>query len=95
MGFIEYFKLLENPGDSGQTCHSLIEIIFITVCAYICGTNRWDGVFEFAQAREAWLRRYLRLANGIPSRVTYWRAFTNIKPQSFQYSKRLYEILDF
>ena len=83
-GFIEYFRLIENPKQSEKTAHNLIEIIFISVCAYICGANSWDGVFEFAKAREPWLRKYIPLANGIPSRVTYWRAFTFIEPSSFQ-----------
>ena len=83
-GFIEYFKLIENPKQSGKTSHSLLEIIFISVCAYICGANSWDGVFEFAKSRESWLRKYIPLANGVPSRVTYWRTFTCLNPQSFQ-----------
>jgi DDE_Tnp_1-associated len=88
MGFIEYFKLIANPENSRETGHSLIEIVFIAVCAYICGANSWDGVFEFAQTREAWLRKYIRLINGVPSRVTYWRTFTNINPYNFQKSFR-------
>ena len=83
-GFIEYFKLIEDPKQSEKTAHNLIEIIFISVCAYICGANSWDGVFEFAKARESWLRKYIPLVNGVPSRVTYWRAFTFIEPNSFQ-----------
>ena len=70
MGFIEYFKLIEDPRQSSKTSHSLLEIIFISVCAYICGANSWDGVFEFAKTREGWLRKYRSLENGVPSRVT-------------------------
>jgi predicted transposase YbfD/YdcC len=84
IGFIEYFKLLEDPKQSRKTGHNLFEIIFISVCAYICGANSWDGVFEFAKAREVWLRKYILLENGIPSRVTYWRAFSTLNPHSFQ-----------
>jgi predicted transposase YbfD/YdcC len=83
-GFIEYFKLVENPNQSSKTSHSLLEIIFISVCAYLCGANSWDGVSEFAKAREAWLRRHISLANGLPSRATYWRAFASLEPQGFQ-----------
>lgn len=86
LGFIEYFKLLEDPQNSRRTSHSLLEVIFISICAYICGANSWDGVYEFALTREAWLRKYLSLVNGLPSRVTYWRAFTNLNPQTFQKS---------
>ena len=59
--FIEYFAMLKDTRVSGRTSHSLLEVIFITVCAYICGANSWEGVLEFAQARESWLRRYIVL----------------------------------
>ena len=84
IGFIEYLKLIEDPKQSGKTCHSLFETIFISVCAYICGANSWDGVFEFARAREEWLKKFINISNGVPSRVTYWRAFTNLDPHIFQ-----------
>jgi len=84
VGFIEYFKLIEDTKQNRKTGHNLLEIIFISVCAYICGANSWDGVFEFAKTRESWLRKYIPLENGIPSRVTYWRTFTTLNPNSFQ-----------
>jgi predicted transposase YbfD/YdcC len=82
-GFLEYFALLEDPRMINKTDHSLLEIIFISVCAYICGFNSWEGVFEFAQARESWLKKYIELKNGIPSRVTYWRTFVHLNPGAF------------
>lgn len=86
MGFIEYLNLVEDPRESCKTSHSLLEVVFISVCAYICGANSWDGVFEFAKTRESWLRKYLELKNGIPSRVTYYRVFATLDPQCFQKS---------
>jgi hypothetical protein len=65
-GFIEYFTLLKDPRSSKKTSHSLLEIIFTTVCAYVCGANSWEGVLEFARAREVWLKKYIDLENGIP-----------------------------
>jgi len=84
IGFIEYFKLIEDPRQTSKTSHGLLEVIFISVCAYICGANSWDGVFEFAKTREAWLRKYIGLENGIPSRVTYYRTFAALDPCCFQ-----------
>lgn len=83
-GFIEYFKILEDPRMVNKTDHNLLEIIFITVCAYICGANSWDGVYEFADVREKWLRKYIELKNGLPSRVTYWRTFSHLNSSRFQ-----------
>jgi predicted transposase YbfD/YdcC len=82
-GFLEYFSMLEDPRMINKTDHRLLEIVFISVCAYICGFNSWEGVFEFAQARELWLKKYIELKNGIPSRVTYWRTFAHLNPHAF------------
>lgn len=82
--FIEYFALLKDPRASKKTSHSLLEIIFMTVCAYICGANSWEGVLEFARARELWLKKYISLDNGIPSLATYWRTFVHLEPHAFE-----------
>lgn len=82
--FIEYFAMLKDVRVSKRTSHSLLEVIFITVCAYICGANSWEGVLEFAKTRESWLRRYIALENGIPSISTYWRVFAHLEPSEFE-----------
>lgn len=82
-GFLEYFTLLEDPRMIGKTDHHLLEIVFVSVCAYICGFNSWEGVFEFARARQSWLKKYIKLKNGVPSRVTYWRTFAHFDPHAF------------
>src|ERR1700722_8807362 len=82
-GFKEYFALLKDPKTARKTNHSLLEIIFTTICAYICGANSWEGVVEFVKTRESWLRKYIKLENGIPSLVTYWRTFLHLNPATF------------
>jgi predicted transposase YbfD/YdcC len=82
-GFIEYFALIKDPKTARKTNHSLLEIIFTTICAYICGANSWEGVVEFVKTRELWLRKYIELKNGIPSLATYWRTFLHLNPSIF------------
>lgn len=82
-GFIEYFTLLKDPKTVRKTNHSLLEIIFTAICAYICGANSWEGVVEFVKARELWLKKYIELKNGIPSLATYWRTFLHLNPSTF------------
>lgn len=82
-GFIEYFALIKDPKTARKTNHSLLEIIFTTVCAYICGANSWEGVVEFVKSRELWLKKYIELKNGIPSLATYWRTFLHLDPSTF------------
>lgn len=82
-GFIEYFSLLQDFRTANKTSHSLLEIIFMTVCAYICGANSWEGVVEFVKARKEWLLKYIEMKNGIPSLATYWRTFVHLDPHAF------------
>jgi predicted transposase YbfD/YdcC len=84
--FSEYFKILEDPRQASKTAHDLLEIIFIAVCAYICGANSWTGIYEFSKAKEDWLKKVLNLSNGLPSRITYWRVFSAIDAEAFQKS---------
>ena len=81
----EHFKQVKDPRDLSVD-HMLIEIITIALCAVICGADNWVEVEQFGQAKEKWLRKFLRLANGIPSHDTFGRVFRVIDPQQFQSS---------
>lgn len=76
--------MLKDPRSQKKTSHPPLEIIFTTVCAYVCGANSWEGVLEFAKARELWLKKYITLENGIPSLSTYWRTFVHLDPCAFE-----------
>jgi hypothetical protein len=45
-------------------------MIAISVAAVICGADDWVSIAAFARAKEAWLRKFLDLPNGIPSHDT-------------------------
>jgi len=51
--------------------HALTDILTIATCAVIGGAESWEGIAVFGRAKEAFFRRSLALANGIPSP---WRA---------------------
>ena len=80
----EHFKEVQDPRTGRRVQHRLIDIITIAICAVICGADSWVEVAEFGQAKEPWLRKFLLLANGIPSHDTFGRVFALIDPQQFQ-----------
>lgn len=43
-----------------------------------------EDIEEFGKQKQSWLKRFLRLPNGIPSHDTISRVFRQIKPQVFQ-----------
>ena len=66
-----YFADLPDPRRETQnTLHKLHDILMIVLCAVLSGVEDWVGMEAFAEEREAWLRGFLELPNGIPSHDT-------------------------
>jgi predicted transposase YbfD/YdcC len=83
---VTHFGDIDDPRYHHSPPHLLLEIITIALCAIISGANDWEAVAAFGRAKEAWLRTFLRLPNGIPSADTFERVFAQIDPQQFQAS---------
>jgi predicted transposase YbfD/YdcC len=60
--------------------HLLIDILVITICASLCGAEKWEDIEAFGRAKEAWLRKFLALPHGIPSHDTFARVFALLDP---------------
>jgi predicted transposase YbfD/YdcC len=63
--------------------HALVDILTIAVCAIIGGANGWEQIAEYGRRKEPFFRRFLVLANGIPSHDTFYRVFTRLRPAAF------------
>ena len=50
--------------------HKLSDIIFLILAATISGITDWVGMEIWAETKQAWLRKYIDLANGIPAHDT-------------------------
>ena len=79
-----HFETLEDPRIERTRLHSLADILCLAICAVIAGAEGWEDIEEFGRQKEAWLRRHLRLENGIPSHDTISRVFRLLKPQVFE-----------
>jgi predicted transposase YbfD/YdcC len=77
------FVTVTDPrADRGQN-HDLLEMIFITLTASICGANSWVDVERFAKAKTDWFRKYIKLINGVPSHDTLGRVFGRLDTGEF------------
>lgn len=83
---IDYFSNIEDPRVDRTKEHLLIDIIFIAICAVICGADTWVGIESFGNSKYNWLKKFLKLPNGIPSHDTFARVFAKLEPQQFQES---------
>jgi hypothetical protein len=75
VALLDHFADLPDPRMERTERHPLTDIIFIAVCAILCGANDFVGMEEFGKSKKAWLKKYLRLPNGIPSHDTFGRLF--------------------
>jgi predicted transposase YbfD/YdcC len=63
--------------------HKLSDIVFLVLAAIISGIEDWVGMEVWAGAKVAWLRKYIKLANGVPSHDTLRAVMSRIKPDEF------------
>ena len=82
--FIDDFADLADPRQEDRCDHKLIDILFIAICAVICGADGFTDMEEFGLAKEIWLRQFLELPNGIPSHDTFGRVLARLNPKAFQ-----------
>jgi predicted transposase YbfD/YdcC len=69
---------------SNGTLHDFREILVISIAAMLSDTDTVEDIAYWARKKEAWLRRFLVLKNGIPSEETFLRIFRVLDPQQFE-----------
>jgi predicted transposase YbfD/YdcC len=80
-----FFADLPDPRrETKNKLHLLIDILVIALCATIAGSESAVEIAEYGRQKESWLRRWLRLPNGIPSHDTFSRVFAALNPSKFQ-----------
>lgn len=77
---IEILGDIEDPRHGNAIRHNLVEILAIAMLASLCDCTRFTEMELFGIEREAWLRGFLALENGIPSHDTFGDVFAAIDP---------------
>ena len=83
LSFFDHFESLDDPRVQRSKLHPLPNIVFIAVCAVLCGSNDFVGMAKFGVSKLAWLGKYLDLANGVPSHDTFGRVLSVLDPVQF------------
>ena len=63
--------------------HALSDILVIATCAVIGGADSWESIAEYGRTKAAFFKRFLPLANGVPSADTFARVFAKVDPAAF------------
>lgn len=82
--FLTHFGNIPDPRIERTKKHKLIDILFITMSAVICGCDEWEEIELYGHTKEVWLRKYLELPNGIPSHDTINRTISLLNPKVLQ-----------
>jgi predicted transposase YbfD/YdcC len=83
-GFLDYFDDLEDPRVNRTKIYPLNEILFIVICAIICGADSWRDFVDFGETKVDYLKKFYPFANGIPSKNTFSRVMSAINPIKFK-----------
>jgi hypothetical protein len=75
-----YFSVIRDPRVERNKLYPLPEVIVITILAVIALAQGWEDIERYAKAKERWLRRFLKLDNGVPRHDVYRRVMTRLDP---------------
>lgn len=78
----EFF--LDDTRHQGYTLHSLEEILLIAIFALLSNCNTYKEIELFIKVHYNWLKRKLKLDNGIPSISTIRRVISIINPKELE-----------
>ena len=75
---------LPDPRVGPARHHLLVDILFIALCAVLCGADDCVAIADFARAKKDWFAQFLALPNGIPSHDTFNRTLARLDPEALQ-----------
>lgn len=78
--FLRLFREISDQRVEGMIDYPLSEVILIAFLAILCNASTWLEIEEFGNEKEKWLKKFLKLENGIPSHDTFRRVFALINP---------------
>src|SRR5580692_7425414 len=77
------FAELEDPRINRTKRYTLLDLIFIALCAMVSGANDAVAMAHFAKIKRVWLEKYLDLPEETPSHDTFCRVFALIDGEAF------------
>jgi len=80
----KHFTRLKDPRVERTKEHQLLDIVAIAVLAVISGADGWTAIETYGRSKQAWLKQFLELPNGIPSHDTFARVFARLEPVVFR-----------
>lgn len=80
----DVFVSITDPRQPWKVEHDLVELLVGAVNAVLVGADTFVEIELWAKEKIEWLRKYLKLVNGIPSHDTFGRLFGLMDAQEFE-----------
>lgn len=94
MSLEEIFSTIPDPRrETALKLHKLTDILILSLLAMISGCENDEEIEEYGIVKENFLRKFLTLANGVPSHDTITRVLNAVNPAKF--GEVLYAHTDF
>lgn len=82
-GFEDFVKKIEDHRVNRNKLYSIEEILFLVLCAIICGAEGWHDIERFGKLKLEFLKTVFPYTYGIPSDDTLRRFFRTLDPVQF------------
>lgn len=82
--FEDFSEKVEDPRLTRNRMHSMEEILFLTLCALICGCEGWRDIERFGKMKLSFLKTIFPYENGTPSDDTLRRFYRALDPKTLQ-----------
>ena len=70
LGLLEVLEGIEDTRRDRSVWYPLHEVLFIMLTAVICGATSYAKIEMFGKGKGKWLKKYIKLENGIPDAST-------------------------
>ena len=81
LSLMEVLSGIEDTRRGRSVMYPLHEVLIIMLLAVICGATSYAKVEMFGKSKQAWLKTFLELENGIPDACTFRNVIKEIDTQ--------------
>lgn len=82
---LQWMEYIEDVRQEKKVRHKLKDILVIVLFATLANADDWMEIAQFAEVYEDYLKKYIRLENGVPSHDTIQRVMGMVSPEALQH----------
>lgn len=81
---LEWMEVIEDFRQKRKVKHNIKDILIIVLFATLANADTWEQIADFALWNKEYLKKYIKLKNGVPSHDTIRRVMGMICPENLQ-----------